>query len=177
MDLKKHPQVHSQLCAAKEDAMQNSRFIKGFFAGLILLTCCLPALAGDVLGGKVTEVRSAEVIVVDYGRGQYVVRIVGIAAPSEGQIAIEAKQAVTNMLLGKTVYARFQGLNRTGEMVSRVFVGEPGKDVGLDLVRNGLVRRQQGEDSDFDYKYGELTKAENEARENKRGLWATAEPK
>lgn len=149
---------------------------KGSLACLILLTSCLPAFAGDVFGGKVTEVRSAEIIVVDYGRGQYIVRIVGIAVPLEGPVAIEAKKAVSTMLLGKTVYARFQGRNKSGEMVSRVFVGDPGKDVGLDLVRTGLARRQQGQDSQFDYKYGELTKAENEARENKRGLWATAQP-
>ena len=156
--------------------MRNSCFIKVSIACLILL-CCLPAFAGDVFGGKVTEVRSAEIIVVDYGRGQYIVRIVGIAAPSEGPMALEAKQAVTTMLLGKTVHARFQGRNKSGEMVSRVFVGDPGKDAGLELVRNGLVRRQQGPDTQFDYKYGELTKAETEARENKRGLWATIQPK
>lgn len=156
--------------------MRDSCIIKGSIACLVLL-CCLPVFAGDVFGGKVTEVRSAEIIVVDYGRGQYIVRIVGIAAPPEGPMSLEAKQTVTTMLLGKTVYARFQGRNKSGEMVARVFVGEPGKDVGLELLRNGLVRRQQGPDVQFDYKYGELTKAENEARENKRGLWATAQPK
>jgi endonuclease YncB( thermonuclease family) len=160
-----------------EDTMRNNRIIKGSLRFLILLTCCLPAFAGDVLGGKVTEVRSAEIIIVDYGRGQYIVRIVGIAVPPEGPIAIEAKQAVTTMLLGKTMYARFQGRNKNGEMVSRVFIGDPGKDVGLELVRSGLARRQQAPDYQFDYKYGELTKAENEARENKRGLWATAQPR
>ena len=33
------------------------------------------------------------------------------------------------------------------------------RDVGLELVRAGLARRRQ----DYDYKYGELSAAENEA--------------
>ncbi len=152
--------------------MRNMRNIRRFLFCVALLSGSIPAFAGDVFGGKVTEVRSAEIIVVDYGRGTYVVRIVGITAP-QGRIADQAKEAVTKMLLGNTVYARFQGRNKNGEMVSRVFVGEPGKDVGLELVRSGLARRLPGKDPDFEYKYGELTKAETEARQNKRGLWAT----
>jgi endonuclease YncB( thermonuclease family) len=45
------------------------------------------------------------------------------------------------------------------------------------LLRNGLATRPQGEDYQFGYKYSELTRAETEARERKRGLWAAAQPK
>jgi endonuclease YncB( thermonuclease family) len=130
-----------------------------------------------VFSGKVTEVRSAEVIVVDYGPGQYVVRIVGISPPRDGAFAAEAKKLVTDSVLGKTVRARFLSEDASGEMVSQVFVGEPGKDVGLELVRAGLTERQQGSDPDFGYKYDELSRAENEAREAKRRLWAPVPPK
>jgi endonuclease YncB( thermonuclease family) len=161
----------------KEGAMK-SKFVVQILVGcVVLLASSLPILAGDSFGGKVTEVRSAELVVVDYGTGQYVVRIVGIAVPSEGPTAIEAKQFVTEMLLGKEVRARFETRDKNGEMVSRLYVGDPGKDVGLELVKNGLAQRQKGADTQSGYKYGELTKAENEAREAKRGLWATAQPK
>ena len=160
----------------KEGTMKSKWGLPGFVC-VVLLLGSLTAFAGDAFGGKVTAVRSAEVVVVNYGRGEYVVRIVGIAAPPEGPIATEAKQFVTKMVLGQEVRARFEGKNPNGEMVSRLYVGDPGKDVGLELLRAGLARRPQGPDYQFGYKYGELTKAENEARENKRGLWATAQPK
>lgn len=160
----------------KEGTMKNKLVLTGFVCVVLLLVSLL-AFAGDAFGGKVTAVRSAEIVVVNYGRGEYVVRIVGVAAPAEGPIANEAKEFVTKMVLGQEVRARFEGKNPNGEMVSRLYVGDPGKDVALELLRNGLARRPQGPDYQFGYKYGELTKAENEARENKRGLWAAAQPK
>jgi endonuclease YncB( thermonuclease family) len=135
------------------------------------------AMAAKVFSGKVTEVRSAAVIVVDYGPGRYVVRLAGITPREEGTFAAEAKKFVTEAVLGKVVRARFQGRDAKDEMVSQIYVGEPGKDVGLELIRAGLAQRQEGPDPQFGYKYDELSKAENEAREAKRGLWAPEAPK
>jgi endonuclease YncB( thermonuclease family) len=145
---------------------------------LILLgTGFFSTMAGKVFSGKVTEVRSADVIVVDYGPGRYVVAIAGISPLKEGPLAAEGKKLVTEMVLGKEVRARFLGRDSNGDMVSQVFVGEPGKDVGLELVRAGLAQRQQGPDPQFGYKYDELSKAENDAREAKQGLWAPPPPR
>jgi endonuclease YncB( thermonuclease family) len=61
-------------------------------------------------------------------------------------------------------------------MVSRLSTDDPTigiKDVGLELLRVGLVRRQK----DFDYKYSELSRAETEAQQNRRGLWSAAPPR
>jgi|SRR5882724_7883362 len=153
--------------------MRNKFIVKAFLGCLILLVGLLPALAGEAFSGKVTQVKSAGLMVVDYGHGQYVVRIVGIDVPKEGPIAAEAKQFLTKMVLGKVVRARFEGRNNEGEMVSRLFIGEPGKEVGIELLKAGLARRQ----TNYDYKYGELSKAEGQAREARRGLWATAQPR
>jgi endonuclease YncB( thermonuclease family) len=159
----------------KEGTMKNKLVLTGFVFAILLLGS-LPALAGDAFAGKVTAVRSAEIVVVDYGKGEYIVRIIGVAVPAEGPIAIEAKQFVTKMLLGQVVRARFES-RQNGEMLSRLYVGDPGQDVGVELLRNGLATRPQGEDYQFGYKYSELTRAETEARERKRGLWAAAQPK
>jgi endonuclease YncB( thermonuclease family) len=156
--------------------MRNKWAMKGFVGCLVLLAGLIPAFAGDVFGGKVTEVRSAEILVVDSGKEQLIVRIAGIAAPLEGPVATEAKQFVTKLVLGKEVRARFVGRNKNGEMVSRLFVGDPGTEIGLELVRNGLARRLEGAEPQFGYKYGELSKAENEARRARRGLWTTPQP-
>jgi len=162
--------------ARKEGAMRNKRVLQGCIGCLVLLAGLIPVFAGDVFGGKVTEVRSAEIVIVDSGKEQFIVRIAGIAVPPEGSIATEAKQFVTKLVLGKEVRARFVGRNKNGEMVSRLFIGDPGTEVGLELVRNGLARRQEGAEPQFGYKYGELLKAENEARKARRGLWAMPQP-
>lgn len=132
-----------------------------------------PTTAGDVFYGKATALKSAAVIVVDYGSGQYDVRLAGVDVPREGPIAERAKDTVSKLVLGKDVRARFENRNKEGEMVARLFTGVPGVDVGLELVKAGLARRLEG----YDYKYGELAAAEREAREAQRGLWATAQPK
>jgi endonuclease YncB( thermonuclease family) len=143
---------------------------------IFLGTSLVSTVVGKALGGKVTEVRSAEVIVVETGTGQDVLRIVGITAPQDASLATKAKQLLNEMVMGKVVRARFESRDDAGEMVSRVFVGDPGQDVGLELVRAGLAQRQEGPpEPEIGYKYGELSKAESEARDAKRGLWAPAQ--
>ena len=147
--------------------------------GLLILGTGLsphPAFAGDSLYGKVKEVKSAGVVVLDYGAGQYDIRIVGIDVPREGPMADKAKEFVAKLVLGKNARIRFEGRAKDGQMVSRLSTDEPDigiKDVGLELVRVGLARKTK----DYDYKYGELAAAEKEAREAKRGLWASPPPK
>jgi endonuclease YncB( thermonuclease family) len=143
-------------------------WLAGLLGVLILGASLGPASAGDALYGTITEVRSAEVMVLDYGAGKYDVRIVGIDAPKEGPLAEAARQFVATLVLGKKVRLRFEQRNQRGEMVSRLFVGDPGVDVGVELLKAGLARKQER----YDYKYGELSAAEKEARAGRRGLWA-----
>lgn len=160
--------------------MKSKWVLLGFICGVLLLGS-IPALAGDSLYGKVTEVRSASIVVLENGgKGRFVIRLVGIDVPAEGVIATEAKQFVEKLVLGKNARMRLAERLENGEMAARLLTDSPEtgiKDVGLELVRSGLARKQKGEDYQFDYKYGELTRAENQAREGKRGLWAPVQPK
>jgi len=155
------------------------RWATGGIVGLLVFGAGFypcPAFAGDSLYGKVTEVKSAELVVLDYGQGQYNVRIVGIQAPKEGPTAERAKEFVSKLVLRKNARMRFEGRNKAGEMVGQLQTDDPQigiKDVGLELVRSGLARRQPN----YDYKYHELSAAEKEARGAKRGLWAATQPK
>jgi endonuclease YncB( thermonuclease family) len=151
--------------------MRNKLVIAFLAALLILATSLVTVFAGDSVYGKVTEVKSAEVVVLDYGKGSYNVRLVGIVAPKEGPLASAAKDFVARLVLGKNARMRFEGRNEAGEMVSKLTTDDPEigiKDVGLELVRNGLAQRQPK----FDYQYGEMSRAENEAKKNRRGIWA-----
>jgi endonuclease YncB( thermonuclease family) len=164
------------------------RWAGGLLGLLVFGTGLLPAFAGDSLYGRVTAVKSAEVVVFEYGAaggpgrsaarttGRYDLRIVGIDAPESGALAREARQLVADLVLGKNARMRFEYRNKNGEMLSRLFTDDPAagiKDVGLELVRAGLAQRRP----DYDYKYGELSAAEREARAAGRGLWAQTEPR
>lgn len=148
----------------------NRQVTRWFLGFLVLWAGVVPALAGDSIYGTVTAVRSAEVLTLDYGTGQYEVRIIGIEVPRTGPVARRAKQFVSNLVLGKKVRIRFDHRAPNGQMISRVFTDDPNgiKEVGIEIVKAGLARRQKG----YDYKYGELSAAENEAQRAKRGVWA-----
>jgi endonuclease YncB( thermonuclease family) len=160
--------------------MRNKYLIRALVGCVVMLIGLVSAFAGDSIYGKVTEVKSADVVILDYGTGQYVIRIVGIDVPKEGAVAIQAKEFVAKLLLGKNARMRLDHRAENGEMVSQLLTADSEigfKDVGVELVKEGLAQRQQGRDLQFGYKYGELNTAEREAREAKRGLWATAQSK
>jgi endonuclease YncB( thermonuclease family) len=151
--------------------MMRNKWITVGIVGLLLFGASLsPVLAGDYLYGRVADVKSADLVVLDHGRGQYNVRIIGIAVPKEGPLAEESRRFVSTLVLGKTVRLRFERRTRNGEMLGKLLTDEPEiRDVGIELLRAGLARKQ----ANYDYKYGELSRAEAEARRAKRGLWAT----
>ena len=138
--------------------------------GFVLFCLAIPStFAGDAFDGTVKAVRSVDLIVVESGKTQYEVRLVGIVGPKEGAVAEEGRRFVSNLVLGKEVRMRFEYRTKDGQMLSRVFTGDPGIDVGIEVLRTGLARKQ----ARYDYKYGELSAAENEAKKARRGLWAT----
>jgi endonuclease YncB( thermonuclease family) len=153
---------------------------RNWVIGLVVFAMSLlTAFAGDSIYGKVTAVRSGDVIVLNYGSGEYVVRIVGFIAPEAGQArAREATQFVSKMLLGKNARLRFERKAPNGEMLGRMYTddlkGDPKgiRDVTTELLRAGLVRRAPN----YNDKTGELAAAEKEAQAAQRGLWAPVRP-
>lgn len=143
--------------------------------GSVVLGCALALVPGDSMVGTVTAVRSAEVVEFQYEGGRYDVRIVGIVAPRDSGLAREARQFVSRLVLKKRVRLRFEYRLPNGQMVSRVFTADslaPQREVGIELLRAGLARRV----ARYDYKYGELSAAENEARRARRGVWTVLPP-
>jgi len=119
----------------------------------------------------VTEVKSGKVVTLDYGAGQYVVRLIGIELAKDKRLGDRAAAMVRKMVLGKNARMRFEGLGEDGLMQARLYTDDPIlgiREVAPALVRAGLATRQKG----FDFKYGELSAAESEARSAHRGVWA-----
>lgn len=151
------------------------RYLTPVLLGILALgASAVPLSAGDSLYGTVTAVASADVVTLDYGAGRYDLHLVGIDVPSEAPIADQARKLVAELVLGKNARMRFYHRTAKGEMLARLFTDDPElgiRDVAVELVRAGLVRRQEG----FDYPYGELAAAEAEARAAERGLWAASQ--
>ena len=130
------------------------------------------AFAGDSIYGKVTAVRSGQIVVLNYGAGEYVVRLVGVDVPTGAQArSQDARALVTRLLLGKNGRLQFERRAPNGEMLGRMFTDDPAtgiQDVGIELLRAGLARRQ----ANYNDKTGDLLTAEREAQTARRGLWA-----
>ena len=150
---------------------------RGLCTLAVLGAALTPAFAGDSLWGHVTAVKEPTLVTLDYGSGSYEIRIVGIDAPKAGEAhAAEALSFVSALVLDKNARMRLHHRAPNGEMVSRLITDDAAigmKEVGVELLRAGLARRQAG----YDEKYGELAAAENEAREAGRGIWAPAASK
>jgi endonuclease YncB( thermonuclease family) len=135
-----------------------------------------PAHAGDSLYGRVTSVESGDMVTLDYGAGQYELRLVGIDVPKDEPYAGQAVKFLSDLVLGKDVRMRFEGREEDGTMRARLYTDDKVigiKEVNVELVRSGLARRQK----DVDFKYGELSAAESEAQNARRGLWAADQPR
>ncbi len=155
--------------------MRNKWAIAAFVACVAFVTARLYLFAGDSLYGKITEVKSADLVVLDYGRGSYVIHLMGVA-PAEGRMAAQARDFVAKMVLGKNARMRLGSFTANGEVNARLFADDPKtgvRDVGLELIRSGLAQRQEGQDYQFEYKYNELATAQREAQRAQRGLWST----
>lgn len=126
--------------------------------------------AGDSLYGKIVAVGRADKVTLDYGAGRYELTLAGIETPRDTRAAAAAREFVADLVLEKNVRMRFLGRTGDGAMLVRLYTDEPGRirEVNVELVRSGLVRRIDG----ADFKYDVLSKAESEARAARRGLWA-----
>ena len=130
------------------------------------------AVAGDSIYGRITAVRSGQIVVLNYGQGEYVVRLVGIDVPTGTQArSQDARALVSKLLLGKNGRLQFERRAPNGEMIGRMYTDDPAtgiQDVGLELLRAGLARRQ----ANYNDKTGAMAAAEKEAQTARRGIWA-----
>jgi len=126
---------------------------------------------GDSICGKITAVKRADLVVLDYGAGTYEVRLAGLDLPRDRSSVRTATRWVADELLNKYVRMRFDGRTEQGEMVGKILMddAEVGvRDIAVEMVRRGLARRSEAYAG---YRYNEMVTAEREAREARRGVW------
>jgi micrococcal nuclease len=139
---------------------------------LICLTAFLAVFALSSWTGKVVSVTDGDTIKVMHEGKAVKIRLYGIDAPEKKQPwGNKSKQFTSNLAFNKKVTVHPVSSDRYGRTIARITLPD-GKDLGQELVRNGLAwwYRQYAMKDDI------LPSLESEARSKGRGLWSDMDP-
>ncbi len=136
----------------------------------------LPSQA-KLISGRVVHVADGDTVtVLDANKVQHKVRLAGIDAPEKSQAYGErSRESLAELVANRTVIVDTEKQDRYGRRVGKVLVN--GKDVNVEQIRRGFAwfyRHYERELSDTDRQGYE--RAEEEARDYRRGLWADRQP-
>jgi endonuclease YncB( thermonuclease family) len=139
----------------------------------LLAVALVLALAGGAVAADLRVVRVSDgdtFTGLDAENRQVKVRLHGIDAPEAKQpFGNVARMALADLIAEKTVSVEEVDRDRYGRVVGRVTIA--GKLVNAEMVRAGLAWRYVTYD-----KRNEFGGLEDEARRQRRGLWADAHP-
>jgi len=138
-----------------------------FVAGLVVAA---PPKVLEELKGKVVAVTDGDTLKVLVNKETITVRLEGIDAPESKQsFGNKSKEALSEMVFGKTVTVKKTGTDKYKRTLGIVIVGDI--DANAKMVENGWAWHFK--------KYNDeerLAKLEDAARKAKRGLWADEKP-
>ena len=137
---------------------------------VFLSLAAIPSHAESKIYGKVIGVTDGDTItVLTPMKAQIKVRLAEIDAPEKDQpYGQTSKKFLSAMVFNKEVTIFYEAKDRYGRMIGRVWLGKV--DVNLQLVRNGTAwayRKYLKDEA--------ILKAEEEARNDKVGLWGLQE--
>jgi micrococcal nuclease len=139
---------------------------------LCILCVSSSALGDDSVEGKVTRIIDGDSILVTDGKGvEYEVQLEGIDAPEPKQdFGKEATDALSKWIKDKSVKVTWKSKDNFDRVLAQVYEGE--KHINMEMLKSGMAwhfKRYNKEET--------LAKAEAEAKEAKKGLWAKDSPK
>lgn len=139
---------------------------------LTALLCLLAVnTSAETLEGRVVGISDGDSLTVLTSiKLEVKVRLKDIDAPERGQpYRAKAKQALSDLVYGKTITVSYEKRDRYGRLLGKIKVD--GVDVSESLVRMGAawVYREYSQDT-------RLLALEADARAARRGLWARADP-
>ena len=138
---------------------------------LILLSLIfLLTSSTELLTGKVVKVQDGDTITVLTGDNKQIkIRLDGIDAPEGGQdYGNKAKQYLSDLVIGKTIKVEDMGKDIYKRTLGVVYLND--LNVNEEMIRAGYAWR---------YKYNKnarYLKLQEDAKNNKRGLWAGENP-
>ena len=129
------------------------------------------------VSGKVVKIVDGDTItILDSTNAQHKIRLAGIDAPEHNQAFGQvSKDNLAGLVFGKLVAIEYDKVDRWGRLVGKV--GIEGNDECLEQIKAGLAwhyKEYAREQSPADQKL--YANAEQEARQQKRGLWQDSNP-
>lgn len=145
---------------------------KVLFLFLLGLTVSLGECYAQKFEVKVVKISDGDTFVgINRDNLQIKLRIWGIDAPEKKQAyGTKSKDFLSSMIFGKTVTVDVQKQDGWGRYLTYVYTPE-GKDVSLEMIKNGYAWHYIKYDSSEKY-----NAAETNAKKNKLGLWADPKP-
>ena len=136
------------------------------FVGSVWLAVTTTVLAQSHVG-TVVAVASGDALTLRLADRAVPVRLAGIDAPEQGQpYGNRARKSLARLAFGRSVRVVATGTMANGELVARLYVANI--DVSAEMVRLGYAWAEREDNPEF-----ELLRLEREAKERRRGLWAS----
>ena len=142
-------------------------------AALLLATLC----QAELISGRVVNVADGDTVtVLDAGKVQHRIRLAGIDAPEKAQaFGQRSRESLDELVAGRTVIVETTKKDRYGRSIGKVLVA--GRDINIEQIRRGMAwfyRHYERELSAADQQ--SYDRAEAEAKDYRRGLWADKSP-
>ena len=129
-----------------------------------------PAAAAEFTG-RVVGVTDGDTITVLHDHQSETVRLLGVDAPEKRQAyGDRARRFTAELAFDRTVTVRTGGRDRNGRLLGEVVLPD-GRSLSQELVRAGYAWWFRKYSQDV-----RLARLEEEARQDRRGLWADAAP-
>ena len=143
---------------------------------LLIFSVCT-ASASKILQGKVVSVADGDTItVLDAEKIQHKIRLQGIDAPEKAQaFGAKSKQALYEMVHGKTVQVSFEKSDKYGRILGKVLLD--GQDICHQQIKEGLAwhyKKYQNQQPLVDREA--YSASETAAKNEKLGLWSDPRP-
>ena len=120
--------------------------------------------------GIVTKVYDGDTLTLQNNNGIYKIRLSGIDAPERRQAyGNVSRNHLYNMVRNKFVYAEVHDKDRYGRYVAKIIIDNT--DVNAEMLKAGLAWHYKQYDKNTEY-----AKLEQEAKQNRRGLWIEKNP-
>ena len=141
---------------------------------LWLALCC--AHAAELYGRVVAVPDGDSIIVIDEQRRQHRVRLAGIDAPENGQrFSNRSRDHLSALVRRHHVRVVWHKRDSYERLVGVVYL--EGRDINLEQIHAGYAWWYRGFAGEQSYATrGLYARAESEARQERRGLWADARP-
>lgn len=156
--------------------METGRQARGRILGRTVLWLVVWALlagpaAAEEFTGRVVGVTDGDTIKVLHAHQSETVRLLGVDAPEKRQAyGDRARQFTAELAFDRSVTVRSSGRDRNGRLLGEVLLPD-GRSLNQELVRAGYAWWFRKYSSDI-----RLARLEEEARQDRRGLWADAAP-